>query len=67
MMLKYGWEPILTTDEELSGPTRKGSIFCLGVKKKKMTNSEFLSHVDVHKEYVDDLISKFDVLDKKWS
>ena len=40
-------EPILTTDEELSGPTRKGSIFCLGVKKK-MTNSEFLSHVDVH-------------------
>ena len=66
MMLKYGWEPLLTTDEELSGPTRKGSIFCLGVKKRN-DEFEFLSHVDVYKEYVDDLISKFDVLDKKWS
>ena len=29
-MLKHGWDPLLITDEELSGPTRPHSIFGIG-------------------------------------
>jgi SAM-dependent methyltransferase len=30
LMRKHGWQPILSTDEPLSGPTRPGGIYILG-------------------------------------
>jgi 2-polyprenyl-3-methyl-5-hydroxy-6-metoxy-1,4-benzoquinol methylase len=30
LMIKYGWQPILTTKYPITGPTRQGTIFCLG-------------------------------------
>lgn len=30
LMLKYGWQPFLTTKYPITGPTRQGTIFCLG-------------------------------------
>ena len=35
IMLKHGFEPVLTTRYPITGPSRKGSIFCIGTKNKK--------------------------------
>ena len=29
-MIKHGWMPILTTSYPITGPTRKGGIYCIG-------------------------------------
>ena len=36
IMLKHGWEPVLSTRYPITGPSRKGSIFCIGKKSKKI-------------------------------
>ncbi len=38
IMLKHGFEPLLTTRYPITGPSRKGSIFCIGIKTKKKSN-----------------------------
>ena len=40
-MIKHGWIPIITTSYPITGPTRKGGIYCVGkyVGKNK-TNKE---------------------------
>ena len=69
MMIKHGWKPVLTTGEALTGPieSRKGTIFCLGVKTEKKSNSEFVSYIEHNKENISDILLQFEELDKKWS
>lgn len=42
MMIKYGFEPILSTSYPITGPTRKGGIYSIGVKKNKKIELENL-------------------------
>ncbi len=67
MMVKHGWEPIFTTDKEISGPTRKGSIFCLGKKNKQIKKINFYDYLKENKEEIKDILFKFEQLDKQWS
>ncbi len=41
IMMKYGWEPFLTTMYPISGPTREGGIWCLGSFKGKKNLKNF--------------------------
>jgi len=65
LMLRHGWKPILRTDEELTGPTRKGGIFCLGKSTKILNKISMLKNSQVYFEKSEDIINKFNVLDKK--
>lgn len=38
MMIKNGFEPILTTSYPITGPTRQGGIYAIGIKKKNKIN-----------------------------
>ena len=38
MMIKHGFEPMLTTGYPITGTTRKGAIYSIGVKKNKKIN-----------------------------
>ena len=38
IMLKHGFEPVLTTRYPITGSSRKGSIFCIGVKTNEKKN-----------------------------
>jgi hypothetical protein len=38
---KYGWEPLVVTNEQLSGPTRPGGIFCIAKVCDIPTEKEF--------------------------
>ena len=67
MMIKHGWDPILTTDKELCGPTRAGGIFCLGKYTAPPSSEEFSKLIETKNEPVKDILNKFDELDKKWS
>jgi 2-polyprenyl-3-methyl-5-hydroxy-6-metoxy-1,4-benzoquinol methylase len=40
MMIKYGFEPILSTSYPITGPTRKGGIYTIGIKKDKKIKLE---------------------------
>ena len=64
-MLRHGWKPILRTDEELTGPTRKGGIFCLGKSIKILNKISMLKDSQVYFEKSEDVINKFNVHDKK--
>ena len=41
IMIKYGWEPFLTTKYPITGPTRENTIFCLGKYKGKKVSNNF--------------------------
>ena len=38
MMIKHGFEPILTSSYPITGPTRKGGIYTIGIKKRTKIN-----------------------------
>lgn len=38
IMIKYGFQPIFSTSYPITGPTRKGGIYCIGIKKGKKIN-----------------------------
>ena len=68
MMMKYGWQPLLTTAVPLCGPTRPGGIYSLGRLGSKPTNEEFIKTILAGKrETPEEVLNKFDELDRKWS
>ena len=65
MMIKYGWEPIVTTDELITGPTRAGGIYCLGRLTTPPSHDEFMKRISAGKrELPSEIIKRFDDLDK---
>ena len=54
-MIKYGWNPFLTTKYPITGPTRENTIFCLGkyVGKKVSTNFNNLINKGKRETYLD--------------
>ena len=65
MMIKYGWEPILTTDELITGATRPGGIYCLGRLATPPSHDEFMELISAGKrELPSEVIKRFDRLDK---
>lgn len=44
---RYGWEPIELTDEQLSGPTRPGGVFCIAKVSTIPSRQEFLSNLNL--------------------
>ena len=66
ILLKYGWEPILTTDEPICGPSRPGGIYCLGKLNKKLPKSNIKDIIRSGKrETPNEVLAKFDELDRK--
>jgi len=64
IMIKYGWKPLILTDDPICGPTRPGGIFCLGRLGDKPSNEEFMEIITNGKsESVESVLKKFDVLD----
>ena len=41
IMIKYGWEPFITTKHPITGITRENTIFCLGRFKGKSVSKNF--------------------------
>lgn len=41
IMIKYGWQPFLTTKYPITGPTRENTIFCLGRYKGRSVSKNF--------------------------
>ena len=65
MMIKYGWEPIITTDEPITGPTRVGGIFCLGRLTTPPSHDEFMKRIFAGKrELPSEVLKRFDDLDR---
>lgn len=63
IMIKHGWMPILTTSYPITGPTRKGGIYCIGEfsgKKNKSLKSIINSG---KKETVDTVLHRFKYFD----
>jgi 2-polyprenyl-3-methyl-5-hydroxy-6-metoxy-1,4-benzoquinol methylase len=50
IMLKHGFEPLLTTRYPITGPSRKGSIFCIGLKTKKKANIQSIINISKKRE-----------------
>ena len=64
MMMKYGWQPVWTSDEPICGPKR-GGIFCLGKLGKLPSQEAFLDFIKSgKKENPKDILLMFDNLDK---
>ncbi len=67
MMIKHGWQPMLTTDDSICGPTRPGGIYSLGRLGPVPTHEEFLKIIRSGKrEAPEEVLTKFDELDCKW-
>ena len=58
-MLKHGFEPLLTTRYPITGPSRKGSIFCIGMKSKKKPNMKSIINISKKKESLLSILYKF--------
>jgi hypothetical protein len=41
-MIKHGFEPMLTTSFPITGTTRKGGIYSIGIKKNQKINLKHL-------------------------
>ena len=63
MMIKYGFKPILSTSYPITGPTRKGGIYCIGVKSNKLLNLKKLIYSG-KKESVSSVIYKYKYYNK---
>lgn len=46
LMLKHGWSPLLTTHRELCGPSKPGSLFCLGRVSEVPPPSQWQALID---------------------
>jgi SAM-dependent methyltransferase len=67
MMMKHGWQPILTTDDPLCGPTRPGGIYSLGRLSAPPSHDDFVHMIRAGKhEKTADILKKFDDLDRTW-
>ncbi len=65
LMKKHGWEPVLMTEDPIAGPTRPGSIFCLGQASKTPSEEEFVGIVNSGlREDSKEILRKFDELDR---
>ena len=49
-MVKYGFEPFLTTKYPITGPTRENTIFCLGRYKGSKVSKNFKKLVSYGKK-----------------
>ena len=59
IMIKYGWEPFLTTKYPITGPTRQNTIFCLGRFKGESIKKNFKKAIKFgKKETFDDIFFK---------
>lgn len=71
LMIKYGWQPFITTKFPITGPTRQGTIFCIGRYKNKLNYNKFLNLIKLgKKETYEDIIYKlkyYDYLSKNSS
>lgn len=66
ILLKYGWEPILTTDQPICGPSRPGGIYCLGKLNKKQPKISINDIIKSgKKETPNEILAKFDKLDSQ--
>lgn len=63
IMIKYGFEPFLTTSFPITGPTRKGGIYTIGIKKNKKINLKKLINLG-KKESVSTVIHKYKYYNK---
>ena len=65
MMLKFGWEPIITTDDQICGASRAGGIYCLGKMKTKPSFKEFKKFIQAgNREKPSELLEKFQKNDR---
>ena len=68
MMIKHGWQPFMTTDDSICGPTRPGGIYSMGRLGAVPTDEEFLKVIRSGKrESPETVLTKFEELDRKWS
>ena len=69
MMIKHGWKPFLTTLFPISGPTREGGIWSLGIFTGKKSKKNFKDLIKNGKrESYESLINKYkyyDLINKK--
>jgi hypothetical protein len=66
MMMKFGWMPVLTTDDPICGPTRPGGIYCLGKLGDAPSHEQFLEIINNGKrETPEAVMAKFDDLDRQ--
>jgi hypothetical protein len=64
IMIKYGWEPFLTTKFPITGPTRENTIFCLGKYKGERIKKNFQKVIKYgKKETFEDIIFKLKYYD----
>ncbi|AEF99593.1 class I SAM-dependent methyltransferase [Methylomonas methanica] len=67
MMMKHGWQPFMTTDDSICGPTRPGGIYSLGRLGDVPSHDDFLATIRSGKrETPKEILSKFDELDRQW-
>ena len=62
IMIKHGWQPILTTQNPICGPTRQGGYFTFGkFLGKKPTNKELKNFIKKgKKETIDSVFNRFE-------
>ena len=64
LMIKFGWEPFLTTSFPITGPSRKNTIFCLGRYKGKKISKNFKKLIKFgKKDTFEDVNFKFKYFD----
>ena len=66
MMMKHGWKPFLTTNEEIYGSTRPGAFTSMGKLEKYFKKEDFKEILKNKKEDYIEVIKKFDDHDKKF-
>lgn len=49
---RYGWNPVLVTDELLSGPTRPGGVFCIAKVCDIPTTEEFKLNLNCSNDHI---------------
>ena len=63
IMIKYGFEPTLSTSYPITGPTRKGGIYTIGVKKNKKIKLEQII-LNGKRETVNSVVHKYKYFNK---
>ncbi|MBN1817465.1 MAG: class I SAM-dependent methyltransferase [Sedimentisphaerales bacterium] len=65
IMIKYGWEPVFSTQEPICGPTRPGAIYCLGRAGDMAGMDPLLRAIEQGKrENPEGLLARFDQIDR---
>ena len=67
ILLKHGWQPVWTTSDELTGPTRKGGIFCLAKAMKALNQNKFEKLIkNDPRDQIKDILFELEQNDLKW-